>query len=225
MIPLELTFFQALLSSGASAFFTALFVTLGAGFLVTRIESREARRRTDEENLRADALLKADRRRAEALLAAETQRADLQAVLDKDHDKRQQLAEHNFQSRSALRESYARLLVAQRRSREASVALAAATGDLRDAALRTAGEAHDEFIDEYHRLALDADRPMWKELRGLRVVLDDMLERAREGDAQVCQELTKTARRARQNLERSFRMRLGHEPLQERRPLGSYDKM
>jgi hypothetical protein len=46
-----------------------------------------------------------------------------------------------------------------------------------DSGLREAAiEAHNEFIDLYHRLAHDADRPMWLDARTLRAVLDDMLD-------------------------------------------------
>jgi transcriptional regulator GlxA family with amidase domain len=87
-----------------------------------------------------------------------------------------------------------------------------------------AKDAHDRFIDEYHRLALDADRSMWLELRGLRSVLDDMHAHAEKGESQACEGLVKSARATRQNLERSFRARLGHEPLQERKATQGYDK-
>lgn len=65
---------------------------------------------------------------------------------------------------------------------------------------------------------------MWEEVRGLRDVLDHMLVSAQEGNKGECEDLAELARDARQNLERSFRDRLGYEPLQERRPLGDYDK-
>lgn len=234
-IPTELTFSETLWSNVFGALFTALFVTFGAGVLVKMVEARETQRRLVAETQRADAmkradehradaLLNADQQRADTLLQAERLRADLQALLDKKHDERQQRREHEFQSRSALRESYTRLLIAQRRSRQASIALASMEGDPPDADQRPAAEAHDDFIDEYHRLALDADRPMWNELRGLREVLDDMLQHAQAGEVQACLALTETARKARQNLERSFRVRLGYEPLQKRKPLGGYDK-
>jgi hypothetical protein len=65
---------------------------------------------------------------------------------------------------------------------------------------------------------------MWRDLRGLRSVLDDMLEYAQAGAGEECDALVRTAKWARQNLERSFRLRLGNEPLQKRRNLGKYDK-
>lgn len=245
-IPLDLTLSQSLWASALGALFTAVFVTFGAGVLVKWVETREARRRLDAENKRADeikqadreradalrkadeeradALLEAEQLRADALREAEIKRADLQRELDEKHDQRQQRRDHELQTRSALRESYGRLLVAQRQSRQASLTLAGADAKSRDTAELSAKGAHDEFIDEYHRLALDADRGMWLELRGLRNVLDDMLELAQTGAALECEALTKTARNARQNLERSFRLRLGHEPLQPRRSLDKYDK-
>ncbi|WP_159040714.1 MULTISPECIES: hypothetical protein [unclassified Streptomyces] len=84
--------------------------------------------------------------------------------------------------------------------------------------------AHDEFIETYHRLNLDADEQMWRDVRGLRGVLKDMLDFGKQGDAERCRELALIARQARQNLERSFRVLLGHEPLAKRNPLGKYDK-
>ena len=85
------------------------------------------------------------------------------------------------QTRAALRETYARFLVAQRRSRQASIALADAGGsssakDLDKAAL----QAHDEFIDVYHLLNLDASREMWLDARGLRAALDDCSNSAKK---------------------------------------------
>ncbi|MDR6862679.1 hypothetical protein [Phycicoccus sp. 3266] len=246
VMPADLTFSQTLWSNALGALFTALFVTLGAGVLVRTVEDRQARSRLDAENsrqesmrkadeARADALAKADQERAAALLLAdqqradaltkaETERADLRRQLDKEHDERQQARDHEFQSRAALRESYTELLVAQRRSREASKALAESGDISRIEAGAAASKAHDEFIDVYHRLALDADRPMWLELRSLRAVLDDMVQAAASGDLDQCTQLAGVARDARQNLERSFRARLGHEPLQDRHPLGRYEK-
>ncbi|MBT2453131.1 hypothetical protein J7F03_40170 [Streptomyces sp. ISL-43] len=143
------------------------------------------------------------------------------------------------QTRTALRETYARLLVAQRRSREASVRLADFRAGRRQcrvrrvsAATRSTDEdleqkaqlAHDEFIETYHRLNLDASKQMWREARGLRNVIGHMLELGKRGDAEQCRALEKIARKARQNLERSFRVLLGHKPLRDRNPLGQYDK-
>jgi hypothetical protein len=125
---------------------------------------------------------------------------------------------------AARRETVGRLLIAQRRSREASHELARAGGASRDQRLKEeATSAYDEFIDLYHLLNLDASRDMWKEARGLRRVLGAMLQEAQLGNAEKCEALAKVAQKARQNLERSFRMELGHEPLQARRRLGEYD--
>ena len=210
LVPLELSFTETVWSNGLSALFTAVFVAGAAAVLVKLVENRENQRRED---------------RSKALLKESEDRAERQKQLDKEHDDRKQLREHEFQSRSALRESYARLLVAQRRSRQASIALSRAEDNTRDARKETARRAHDAFIDEYHRLALDADRSMWFELRALRNVLDDMLKYAEPGAVQECELLRNTAKLARQNLERSLRQRLGHLPLQDRKPLGKYDKV
>ena len=87
-----------------------------------------------------------------------------------------------------------------------------------------AESTHSEFIDLYHRLNLDASEEMWRDARALRHILDDMLDFGREGNAEKCEQLVRFARRARQNLERSFRIRLEHEPLQSRNDLGTYNK-
>jgi hypothetical protein len=54
--------------------------------------------------------------------------------------------------------------------------------------------------------------------------LEDLLAAARQGDVEKCRLLIDTARDARQNLECSFRIRLGYAALQKRRHLGEYDK-
>jgi len=51
-----------------------------------------------------------------------------------------------------------------------------------------------------------------------------MLRLAQVGDAKGCEDAADLARDARQNLERSFRERLGDDAHQVRRPLGKYDK-
>ncbi len=146
----------------------------------------------------------------------------------RERRQRQQLLrqELEHQTRDALRQTYAQLLAAQRRSREASVQLATAggvdgNGELAEAAIA----AHAEFIDRYHQLNLDSSRDMWLEARGLRDILDKMLEFAQAGRAAECGSLVETARDARQNLERSFRERLGYQAHQKRRLLGKYDKV
>ena len=141
------------------------------------------------------------------------------------HEEHLQTRGLEHQTRAALRETYAQFLVAQRRSRESSVALARAGGASEDHGLDlNAVLAHDQFVDLYHRLNLDASRTMWKDARGLRAVLDDMLSAARAGDAARCEELVEVARAARQNLEGSFRARLEYQPLQARTDLGEYDR-
>jgi hypothetical protein len=128
--------------------------------------------------------------------------------------------------REALRETFNLFLVAQRRSREASTALCAAVDTPAATDLgRAATHAGDEFIERYHALNLDASRDMWLEARGLRDVLEHLLAAAQQGDKEECEHLSKLARDARQNLERSFRARLGQRPLQRRRPLGRFDKV
>jgi hypothetical protein len=83
--------------------------------------------------------------------------------------------------------------------------------------LASAVQAHDSFIELYHRLNLDASRTMWKDARSLRKVLDKMLEEGRAGNPEECERLQEIARHARQNLEGSFRDRLRHEVLQPRK--------
>ena len=133
--------------------------------------------------------------------------------------------ELEHQTRAALRETYDKLLVTQRRSREASLRLAKrpksekpSAGE--DALRKEATAAHDEFIDHYHQMNLDASRDMWNEARSLRYVLDNMLEAAYEGDGRRAKRLHGVCRAARQNLERSFRARLGNDDeLQEWQPV------
>ena len=56
------------------------------------------------------------------------------------------------------------------------------------------------------------------------VALDDLLKLGQEGNAAACEPLVKLARKLRQNLERSFRLRLDPDrpPLQDRKPVGKY---
>jgi hypothetical protein len=215
--PFELNFGETVaagtINAISTAFFTASFVAVAATLLVNRVEQRDKDRREREAAERSKALLQESHARA-----AEQQ------LFDQQHDERQQQSEHEFQTRKALREAYARLLIAQRQSRQASIALSATKDPERDEALIAARRAHDHFIDEYHNLALDADRPVWLELRALRHVLDDMLEDAEAGDAEGCNSRVQIARAARQNLERTLRQRLGHKALQSRKDLGQYDK-
>src|SRR5216683_2080061 len=155
--------------------------------------------------------------------------AALVALWTQSRDRRQRNAllqvELEHQTRDVLRQTYAQLLEAQRRSREASLQLAEAGGAAVDSQLANAAVvAHSEFIDWYHRLNLDSTREMWLEVRGLRDILDAMLRLGHEGQRQECQSLVELARDARQNLERSFRQRLGYVGHQERRSLGKFDK-
>ncbi|WP_416963009.1 hypothetical protein [Streptomyces sp. Agncl-13] len=133
--------------------------------------------------------------------------------------------ELRHQTRAALRTTYAQLLVAQRRSRQLSIELAQADRNATDSTLaKQASAAHDEFINVYHDLNLDVSRQMWREVRALRHILDDMLTLAQARKADECEKLSDLARAARQNLAGGFRAQLGHAPLQKRKPLGKYDK-
>jgi len=138
--------------------------------------------------------------------------------------------ELEHQTRAALRKTYDKLLVAQRQSREASLRAAAQSSgtDVSAGADKLKAEAtaaHNAFIEQYHLLNLDASREMWLDARSLRDVLDDMLKAAQGGDTEAAEQLFELARDARQNLERSFRARLGHEVLQARRDLPApYEK-
>ena len=129
------------------------------------------------------------------------------------------------QTQVLLRETYALLLAAQRRSRQASLQLARAGGEPGDPELlEGAIAAHDSFIKLYHRLNLDAPKSIWREARALQDVLGDMLMTAAAGNEVECERLMKTARSARQNLEGSFREFLQREPLQTRKNVGKYDR-
>jgi hypothetical protein len=124
------------------------------------------------------------------------------------------------EARTALRETFARLLVAQRRSRQASLTMAysgSASRVQKEALAKAALSAHDNFIDEYHRLNLDVSRELWKDVRTLRGVLDDMLFYACQFKQEDCASLREDAKDARQNLEFSFRRQLRTAQLQTRR--------
>jgi hypothetical protein len=223
-IPLELTFGQtvwvSVISALATAVFTAGLVTIGARWIVMGAEDKRAIRVREADQERANDLREADERRADAMRKADQERADLQRELSEAHDRRRQDHEHEFQSRQALRETYARLLVMQRQSRQASLALSKAEGSARVEAETAAVDSHNAFLDEYHRLALDADPDMWEQLRTLRQALDAMLLWAREGDTARCEQLYKSARAARQNLEGRFRKRLKYGELQQPKDVG-----
>lgn len=144
---------------------------------------------------------------------------------EKLHEEGLQARQLEHQTLQALRENYKALLVAQRQAREAALELADAGGSSQDGDLAGAATmAHATFIDLYHSLDLDASRNMWKDARALRHILDDMLAESRGGNRERCEELYSLARLARQNLEQSFRSRLGHERLQNRNDLGDYAK-
>jgi len=118
--------------------------------------------------------------------------------------------ELEHQTRAALRQTYDKFLVAQRRSREASLRLATGTDGAEESAGRetrgaAAIDAHTAFIEQYHQLNLDASKEMWVEARILRDVLDDMLkyagkaddDRAQTAHADHVKKLAKHARHAR----------------------------
>lgn len=133
--------------------------------------------------------------------------------------------ELEHRTRALLRDTYSKVLTAQRRAREEALRLAKEGGGGASELAGAARTAHDVFIDQYHQLNIDASPEMWLEARALRHVLDDLLESAVAGDYTKCRELSAYARKARQNLERSFRLELNYEQLHERRSLpAKYDK-
>lgn len=155
----------------------------------------------------------------------EDRAADVRSKADQRHEEelQERLLEH--QAREALRKTYSQLLRSQRRSRELSLELSLAGGASANPDLAAkAKEAHSEFIGDYHALNLDVSLEMWKEARDLRDVLSQMLVASQEGDRVGCENLAKDARSARQNLERSFRIRLGYAPLRETRKRLEYSK-
>jgi hypothetical protein len=145
-------------------------------------------------------------------------------IESRDTDRRHQES-LDQSTRAVLRDAYGQLLVVQRRSREASLKLAKAESDARAAADAELVTAYAEFIDQYHRVSLDASKEMWRDLRKLRRVLGSMKRAARRAEVGRCDELFELARDARQNLEGTFREELGHERLLPRRPLGKYDDL
>jgi len=235
----ELSFGQTVAADALDALFTAVLVAGAATLVVGKFERksegrrREAEKREDqlqkeaeqrEDQLRREAEQREEDRRREA----EQREEDRRREADKLHDERLQFREFEHQTRAALRETYAQFLIAQRRSREASLTLAKSSSapgneDLEKQALK----AYDEFVDLYHRLNLDASREMWIDARRLEAILKDMLGCAQQGNAQKCEELKEVARHARQNLENSFRRRLRYEPfdpLQPHKNLGIYEQ-
>ena len=206
MILAELSFGQTVAADALSALFAAVFVGFAATFVVRIFETRAANRRREaekrEENLRQEAA--------------------------RHHNERLQFRQFEHQTRAALRETYAQFLIAQRRSREASLTLAkSGSTPEREYMDQQALKAYDEFIDFYHRLNLDATREMWIDARRLRKILEDMLKYAQQGNTEECDRLKGFARHARQNLENTFRNRLRYEPfdpLQPHKNLGIYDQ-
>lgn len=202
MVVAQLDFGQTVLAGALNALFTAVLVTAAAGLLVKWFEGRAAERR----------------------LEAEAREAERRRELEVLHAQRMQEQQLEHQTRAELRRVYAELLVCQRRSREASF-IAARAGRRHGRALAEARRAHADFLDAYHRLNLDASPSMWREARGLRSILSSMLRAAERKDGTNARRLRSLARDARQNLERSFRTRLGYEVLQDRQPLGAFDKI
>jgi hypothetical protein len=78
----------------------------------------------------------------------EARAADQRRRADQEHEAGLQARQLEHQTREALRETYKQLLVAQRRSREASLDLALAGGITKNAVLaKEANAARSEFID------------------------------------------------------------------------------
>lgn len=224
----ELSFGQTVAADFFDALFTAVLVA-GAATLVVGIFERRSEGRRQEAAKREDQLRQeAEKREDQLRRDAEKREEDRRQEAARLHDERLQFREFEHQTRAALRETYAQFLVAQRRSREASLALArsgSAPGNENMA--EQALQAYNEFIDCYHRLNLDATREMWIDARRLRKILEDMLECAQQGNAKECERLIEFARHARQNLENTFRSRLRYEPfdpLQTHKKLGIYEQ-
>src|SRR5690242_17395931 len=104
----ELTFGQTVLASLLAALFTALFVGIMAALVVRLFEKRAA-----EDRQRADQRHEAQLQRFEQRAAEDRQRADQR------HEAQLQERQLEYQTRGALRETYAMFLVAQRKSRQA----------------------------------------------------------------------------------------------------------
>ena len=213
----ELSFGQTVAADALDALFTAVLV----GFVATLVVGKFER---SSENRRREAERREDQLRREA----EKREEERQREAERLHNERLQLREFEHQTRAALRETYSQFLIAQRRSREASLTLVkSGTAPGNEYMNEQALKAYDEFIDLYHRLNLDATREMWIDARRLRKILEDMLEYAQQGNAQECERLKKVARHARQNLENTFRSRLRYEPfdpLQHHKNLGIYEE-
>ncbi len=155
-----------------------------------------------------------EQRDAELMQSADALRQEMQA----------RAADRAVWENQFLREAYVEVLQAQRRCREACVALALHGGAEGNPELAArAKDAHAAFIETYHLANLDLPREVWKDLRRLRGVLDVMLEDSVE--ARSVGDLATYARDARQNLVGSFRATLGHERLQRRKPIPKKDEL
>jgi hypothetical protein len=184
----------------------------------------------DREQRTADLEHEIDQRQRELDKEIEQRQRELDKEIEQRKDELAQENErfdrgHEYQTRAALRSTYAALLVAQRRAREAWIQLATAGGKACNQSLAASADMlHAEFIEMYHQLNLDSTETMWKDAQSLREVLEDLREDALLGDRNKCNDLGETARLARQNLEGSFRARLGYEPHQTKNDLGKYNK-
>jgi len=247
----ELSFGQTVAADALDALFTAVLVGFAATLVVGIFQGRSEKRRRDaekrEDQLQRETEQREEDRRREAekredqlqreteqreedrRREAEKREDDRRRKAERLHDEQLQFREFEHQTRAALRETYAQFLIAQRRSREASLTLAkSGSAPEKEYVVKQALEAYDEFIDFYHRLNLDATREMWIDARRLRKILEDMLKCAQQGEAQECERLKVLARRARQNLENTFRSRLRYEPfdpLQLHKDLGKYEQI
>ena len=224
----ELSFGQTVAADALSALFTAVLVGFAATLVVGIFQRRSEKRRRDAEKREDQLRREAEKREDQLQWEAEKREEDRRREAARLHDEQLQFREFEHQTRAALRETYAQFLIAQRRSREASLTLAMSGGAPGNEYMdEQAVKAYDEFIDLYHRLNLDATREMWIDARRLRKILEDMLECAQQGNAQECEQLKRLARHARQNLENTFRSRLRYEPfdpLQQHKSLGIYEQ-
>lgn len=125
MILAELDFGQTVAAGALSTVLSAVVVTLGAGLIVKYYEMKAAGRRQAAEAREAER-----RRKADELFADRIRSRELE-----------------YQTRAALRETYAQLLIAQRRSRQASAKVEqAGIGKADESLTNDAVSAHDEFI-------------------------------------------------------------------------------
>ena len=113
----ELSFGQTVAADALSALFTAVLVGFAATLVVGIFQRRSEKRRRDAEKREGDQLRREAEKREDQLQREATPTARL-------HDEQLQFRESEHQTRAALRETYAQFLIAQRRSREASLTLA-----------------------------------------------------------------------------------------------------